>query len=698
CCDREALAAGAAADGLARGLLAVAEGAIAPAPALAATGGQLTERVRRILGVPGPRCWRMRGLMASAVVPAVAVVVTACATRSEPPTASLPAAPVAVSDPGPRLPLERRIRARADGRAIVTECRLIRFDAATWARTGFAGEGPSVLAAEAVDRLLASAGDQPASPTMVTRPLQTAWATAETQMGYIGDYRRIDGTPDPVITTLRTGATIEACLEPGPDGSILVVTARYRGSDLLGLASATLTFPESASGPLRRARGFPIEEPVLRSWEGAVAGEGVRLTPDQALAIPLRMQVVRHRSGARDWAASVAEGPAIAIPDAASTPHAMLILRSRIDPGQPAPEPRLTVAPEAAWFAATRISLTAVDEPLPQVLVRLAAQLPVPTALERHPDHAATRVTITSRDEAIEDVLARLLPQTLLDAKAEPTGLRFTAPAKDTPLSPEPGGPAAGADESILPALTAAPSDLLPWPRAGDPAISRLYDVVDLLPPGPWSVDGWNVQIDPVAVTDAEALANRIRGLVPADALDGDRGIQVVAGRGLVVHAAPAVHAVVEADLAGLRNASAGPIILHVDLLDLARLTRVPQREEGQIAVAFDPPTINRLLTESRGLVPPAQLPGLPVRLHPGQRAILATTGTGWMRDVRIEATAFPSADRRYLTISLAAQVPDPLGGAPLAKRLTLTVPDAGASLVAVPQSDLALRIQAGLP
>jgi beta-lactamase regulating signal transducer with metallopeptidase domain len=691
CCDREALAAGAAADGLARGLLAVADGAIAPAPALAATGGQLTERVRRILGLPGPRRWRMRGLMASAVVPALAVAATACAARSEPPTASLRDALVAVIGADPRLPLERRIRARADGRAIVTVCRVVGGDAAFWARAGIDGAGPVVLTVDQAERLLPPEGADRDATTLVTRPLQSAWATAAQEYAYLADYLPVDGVPDPIFRQIRLGKSLGVCLEPGPDGSIQVISARHLGAELIGTPTATLTLSTSATRADR-----PVEELILRILEGAVGDQGLRLAPGQALAIPLRMQVVRHRASARDWATSVAEGPAIAIPDAASTPRAMLILRSRIDPGRLAPEPRLSVAPEAAWFAGTRISLTAADEPLPQVLVRLAAQLPVPTALERHPDHAATRVTITSRDEAIEDVLARLLPQTLLDAKAEPTGLRLGGPQGAASAPVDLGTPITGNGQPTAGAQTAAPFDLLPWPRVGEPAQQRMYEVSDLIPAGPRSVEGWTIHTEPAGAADARELVQRLRALIPADAWDGGRGIRVVDRRGLIqVEAAAAVHDVVAAGLAGLRIAGRGTIVLRIDLLDLSRLTQPPEWDSKAMRLTSDLTLVETLMDEARGMTPRAMSDAVTISVMPGQRSILATTGIGWMQDFRVELVPFPTHDQRFITLDLTTTARDTTSGETRKRRISAPVWDGGFMLLTTADRRIALGVRA---
>jgi beta-lactamase regulating signal transducer with metallopeptidase domain len=711
CCDQDALGAGAAPDNLARALLAVAEGVVAPPPALAATGGPLTARVRRILGLPERRRLRLRGLLALLLLPVAALAVAACAARGDDAVESLDVPmPVGaiVTAPDRRHPLDRRIRALADPRTLRTTTMIVTGDQDFWARAGVDPDRQQVLTTEVADRLAAAASGEDSGHlilSVVTFPLQRGVASFAAEYAHISDYRVVDGRPDPMITALRSGEAMAVTIDLDDGGGALVTDLRLTRAVLIGTSTAHLRFPGDAGTD----RVWPIEEPVQEIYTGVLDGTDVRVPAGHALAVPVRARIVRHRASIRTESIAIREGDPVAIPTRSDHRHTLVLVRTVIDPQPAAVRERLTVSPDAAWFAATTVSLRADAEPLPAVLARLAAQLPVPTALQRDPDTAATRVTIAATDEPLASVLGRLLPQTLLNARAETMSLAFTTPAAG-PVPDRGAGmlKSLGGSDGDMPAVpdpAPATMDLLPWPPGREPAEARIYDVRDLLDPAHAmtpAAPGWRITLapagGPAGASDGSDLVHRLTRLVPAEALEGNRGITAVAGPGLVVEAAPAVHRLVATALAGQRSASVAVVTVRVDLVHLDRLDHGFTGDDGASLLSMDRTAVDRLLSVADGLTPSALLPGGTARIAPGQGAVFSTTGTGWTAGIQVQATAFPSQDRRHITFSLDTLVTGPDGDQPQRHRVTATVPDGGTILLRTPRRDVALRLRAEMP
>jgi beta-lactamase regulating signal transducer with metallopeptidase domain len=657
CCDQEALRAGAAPEGLARALLALAESAVAPAPALAATGGALAGRVRRILGAPERHRGRARGLIAVLLLPFLLSLVAACTSREETAIQPMSLASGMVSGAGPdrSLALARRIRARADGRQMTTSTHLISGDAAFWAGVGLSGDGQQVLSAEEAARILGAAEATGAAAgqhtNLNTLPLQQAHAAFLKEYVYIADYGQVDGKPDPIIKTLSIGNTVELCVEPGNTGGAVLVSMGYHSMGLLGAPIANCDF-QVADG---QVRSYPIEEPVLLAGEARLQQPDITLAAGQALALPVRRYVQRETSTCRARAKSVVEGAPVVVPDLASLPRQMLIVQvqSADAPNrQAAAASRLFIQPgAAAWLDACRVSIEARDEALPAVLDRLAAQLPVPISLQRDPDNAATRVSISASDEALAAVLFRLMPQTLLDAAASPVGLRLFSDGLTNFPAPALGIPASSGKTTTTADM---PSDMLAWPLAGEPPTLRMYDVTDVLAQATRSTqrsEAWDIVIDPPSraadYADGDALVRHLKQLVPATAWGDGRGISIRNAATLFVQAAPAVHRLIEASLEEARRTLFSQVSMQVDLYDgTARQLLGSDRVRILDAAAED-----RLLGPGSGAMKLRSAPLLTVRN--GSMVILRTKDDARPRVLQLSVQPQIAGDGRSMTLLL---------------------------------------------
>lgn len=699
CCDQDALRAGAAPECLASALLALAEGVVAPAPALAATGGALAGRVRRILGAPERRRGRIRGLVAVLVLPLVLALVAACAARQEAEPRPLGLTPGMVTGPDRGFDLARRIRAHADGRQVTTSLHLISGDAAFWAGAGLSGDDQQVLSAEAVARILhaaEAANTVVQQPTLTTYPLQRAHAAFLRQYSYIADYaQQVDGRPEPIIKVLSYGQTVELCVEPGSDGGAVVASVGYRSAELLGVPIAHCGW-EAADG---RVSSDPVEEPVLLAGEARLQQPDVALAGGQALALPVQHYVQRETAACRTWAKTVEEGTPVVVPHIASLPRQMLIVQARCvtAPDRQDGPARLAIEPGAVWIDACRVSLDARDESLPAVLDRLAAQLPVPTRLERDPDNAATRISISAKGEPLADVLARLLPQTLLDATAGPTFLRlngagiidFPAPAIGVPQGAQ--SPAGAAQQAL-------PVDILPWPPAGESAVLAFYDVSDLLARGAeqtMRTADWEIAIDPppqpAAFADGVSLVRNLKTLIPASAWGEGRDITLRNGGSLVVQAAPGVQSLVVATLDQARQTSAAQVAVQVDLvrLDAAAGKALGDIEDGQRLLSADSAVVSAMLSQASQADQAGILAGQELTLWNGTKAGMRTNGDGWAKDLSLSMRPILSADRRYITIALE------VGSGQQRMSSTVTLADGGSILLASGRPDVGVILRA---
>lgn len=178
--------------------------------------------------------------------------------------------------------------------------------------------------------------------------------------------------------------------------------------------------------------------PVCLIEEGRIAPE-TRLSPGEAVAVPLQARIQR---GKPDFRYAIEHGTIakrIADPDLNARPRSVCLFTAEaIGP----PEGSLAATPDAAsWLDGTRVNLDLHNAPLDEALRSLASQLPVPIEVARDADYAATRVSLTARDEPARAVLGRLLGQCLLNGSASVGQLRLrTGPFIDLP------GPALGLD------------------------------------------------------------------------------------------------------------------------------------------------------------------------------------------------------------------------------------------------------------
>lgn len=251
CCDGQAVRTGAEPEGLARALFALAERNAPDSPALAASGGVLADRVRRLLGQPERHVRPWRALAAIALLPVLLVTIVACtrgAAKAQAHEISpANAFPLGNPESAPAFPLARRIRAHADGRQVHIAARTIAAPAEFWSGLGLSGDGPQVLGIAQATRVLAAAltdsrAQVLSTPSIVSFALQRSHASFISQYAYIADYGLVNGALDPVVSVLDMGFVIKICAEPVTDG-ILLVEAGATSVDLLGTEVLNFTWP-----------------------------------------------------------------------------------------------------------------------------------------------------------------------------------------------------------------------------------------------------------------------------------------------------------------------------------------------------------------------------------------------------------------------------------------------------------------------
>jgi beta-lactamase regulating signal transducer with metallopeptidase domain len=440
CCDAQALQAGAEPEGLARALLALAERLAPGGPALAATGGVLADRVRRILGLPERREQTWRALAAIILLPLLLAIITACTTASperHTQTEPLASNPLESSGPEPAFPLSHRIRANASNHTIHYEIHTLSAPLSFWAEHGLAGDQPKRLEAAAVKRILATKETDTRvsnkfSPQLIAYPLQRAHASFITQLSYTKDYHLVQSRLKPDLSILDTGSSFEVCAEP-VDGGIVLRRACGVTANLLGME--TLTFPWSGNGS---QESYQLEIPVMLVTKGQLEPD-TRLAIGETIAMPMAAYV--QQRGIPTFGPAIEHG-AIAnrVPDpdfpAELRQVFLLTITLRDDPRPRLNEPEGPVA----WLDRTQIELDLPDASLDEAVNSLAAQLPVTVEVVRDADYAATRVNLRMHGVTARVALAQLLSQCLVDATANDKQLKLVSyRIRDMPMSRQPG-------------------------------------------------------------------------------------------------------------------------------------------------------------------------------------------------------------------------------------------------------------------
>jgi beta-lactamase regulating signal transducer with metallopeptidase domain len=696
CCDQSAVAAGAEPDGLARALLAVAERLAAPSPALAASGGELAVRVRRILGVPERHRRPRSALVAALVLLLLTGGLAACAAmRSSDTPTSVPVVPAHGGVMDRAYPLDRRIRARARGGQIAARVHMIEAEASVLEALGLSAERRQRLGRDQAAAVLRAASDANlvTQVSITTFPLQRASASFLQQHAHLADYRIVDGQPDPQIRILDLGDAVELVAEPGPSGGVLLVDLSARSARHIGTELSHFTWPS----PEDDGREYPFEEASLLFGETALGDPELLLQDGEAVALTMHWRVQREVATFRASMPSIRPGTPVALPDPARLPRRIIMVTAQTIDGFDPPA-RHAVAPSArSWFDACRVSLHATDASLTEVLQTLGDRLPVPVWIVEHPDHAATRVTIQADDEPLSAVLDRLLPQTLLDAQAVPAGLLFhdTSPA-DFPAQRL--GNATALNPAEGPRRT---KRMLAWPPALLPAVSQLYDVADLVDTAASSgspSNGWEIASERPddRPTDLAELVTLVEGLVPGSWGDG-RSVEGVDGKALVVAAAPDVQRLVAMTLADLRATPADRISVRADLIRFTgtsaqRLAAISQElaDEGS-GLRIVAPVAAHELREMYGRTEGAVgIPSPAVPLRTWQRCELRRIADDWSNGLSVAVRPVLSADRRYITIELEWRTPS-TG----AKRSSVALPAGSAVIIGASQPGMAYLVQA---
>ena len=319
----------------------------------------------------------------------------------------------------PLLPLARRIRAHADGRPVQVTMRTIAAPPAFWSEIGFAGDGPLVLDSAQTTRVLTAVSTDQRVQVLGNSSLKCpalGWGKNLHcfQQAYVADYNLVNGAPDSIVPILSYGNENWAYAEPVAD-DIVLVRASVIDVHLLGWKNLDFTWPVNGV-----ERSYPLRIPVCLIEEGRIAPE-TRLRPGEAVAVPLVARVQRDQPKF-----GYAIDQRIPDPDLNARPRSVCLFTAEvIGP----PQGGLAAKPEAsAWLDGTRVSLDLHDVPLDVAVRSLMAQLPVPVEVDRDADYAATRVSLTARDEPARAVLGRLLGQCLLEGSASVGLLRLTAP------------------------------------------------------------------------------------------------------------------------------------------------------------------------------------------------------------------------------------------------------------------------------
>lgn len=439
CCDALALGAGADALGFAKALLALAEQATTPTPILAASGGILAERIREILGMPRRPDGALRALVLILALPVVLALASACTHRTAAPAAEAPAAVVApAAETRPTFSLQRRIRARSSGLMIAQTLRQIEGTRAAIARCGIPVAGPAVILSGpgrvAIEQALIASDGITIShyPGLTSFPLQIANASLVRQYAYLADYRMAaDTLPDPQVSVLNYGQIWESCCDwegrdPSLADGILVNMLRVNDGEFLGVERFSFTHHRTKALPAAGTGGGSIyswEEPVCAVRRSAALPSAVRLGPDDLLFVPTVRTIQRHPPTLHRTVTGITrQGGTIDTRTGADRTIAFLFTGRTV--AAPLPSFIRYDATPVVWMEMP-ITLAARDEPLPQVIARLKALLPVPVTFHPDAEHATLRVSINTANEPLRVVLERLLPQTMLVARAQPGALRI---------------------------------------------------------------------------------------------------------------------------------------------------------------------------------------------------------------------------------------------------------------------------------
>ena len=651
CCDSQAVNDGAEPDGLARALLALAERTAPGSPALAASGGMLADRVRRLLGLPARRERSWRALTAIVLLPVLLVSIVACTKVAAKATPHELAAnlgnPVSQSD----FPLARRIRAHADGRQMAFKARMIAAPAEFWSGLGLADDGQQVLDSAQTASVLAAVQTDPRvqileSSSITSYSLQRCNASFIKQYAYFADYDLVNGLPDPIISVLSFGHEFRACAEPIADGIVLVEVG-VTNVHLLGTETFNFTWPVRGS--------YPLEMPVCLIDEGKIAPE-TRLGLGETVAVPLVARVQRSQPNFRYAIEHGTIDKPIPDPDLNARPRSVCLFTAEAFAPS---EGRLATTPEAtSWLDGTRVTLDVSDAPLDEALKSLATQLPVPIEVARDADYAATRVSLGAHDEPARAVLGRLLSQCLLDGSASVGLLRLKAsPMIDFPGSRLGLNQTAASRNKTPPQPSAF--ETLPGP-AWETPIDQRYDVRDLLlahrPKEPGR-EGWTITAgDPASrlFSDTKTVAAVMQQAVCTSTWSAAERRIVPEDDGLIVFAAPAVQRAIADELTQRRS----PPTLRVRL-ELVRLDTATWTNLGLASVVVAPGGGGALDDQLRQRVfeaaaPHGPLPAaLEVTTYNGAQLDAQPDAASWWDGFNISVMPVLSQDRRYVTVTM---------------------------------------------
>jgi hypothetical protein len=425
--DARAVACGADRRALAAALLALAEAAL-PRPALAATGGDLTDRVRRLVDAPVRRQVRGR-LLALLLAPlAVAVALSACGTAR---TAPGLVERVPGSLEWPPLPPVDRARVIATlGQQVETQVRLLDVAPAALASLGIASGQAGALTGDQVQRLMAMAQDDEQAavrvlhrPTLTTYPHQRAYADCALSSSYIADFtlRPDHQGADPVLASVRTGFSVG--VTAAPDGAAI----RIEQCDIAMVRIADIERWEGIADTMPSPQPLPVQVPVLAFHAASL--RAVRLDAQSAgWLVPFAAWIERGHTRVR-------------LPRTRLIGHD--VFQDQRTP-KPLADDRVLVALVTAQVAGEllteRISTAGADPALLQKPVDVPAQTTFRAVLAAGQaqagliaiagDAAATTaeldapLLLTPGARPLIDVLREALAQTLFVADFQPQGLR----------------------------------------------------------------------------------------------------------------------------------------------------------------------------------------------------------------------------------------------------------------------------------
>ena len=218
-----------------------------------------------------------------------------------------PLSDILVQASQPDFPLERLNRARADGRTLHMDSRIIGASPAFWTAMGIANDQPQHLTQIEVERILAeSAATVVDHPALITFPLQLAQASFMTESPYIKDYDLSINPPSPLVSIFRIGNAVDVCAE-ARDGGFLVAKAHAAMVSLLGIERSTFTVPIHGLD-----QTLIVEAPKLLVTETGVASE-IPLAADETLALPFNH--IRLQQGTSSLSDTKAQRTVEKIPD-----------------------------------------------------------------------------------------------------------------------------------------------------------------------------------------------------------------------------------------------------------------------------------------------------------------------------------------------------------------------------------------------